>query len=74
MAMRLYNKQDFENILKEHYHLSPTGESSVTYEIWKTESGVGISIPTYPDGEAYPDFLFNDIEDQLKRYGIHPPQ
>jgi len=71
--MRLYKKPDFDKVLKNNYKLTPTGETTLTTEIWKTQNGIHISVPNFPDGELYPDFLFNDIEEQLQKYGINPP-
>ena len=66
MAMRLYSREDFESHLKENLGLTKTEHTTDTTEVWVTASGCHVTVPVLEKDELYPDFLFNDIYNQVE--------
>lgn len=66
MAMRLFTEAEFEEHLKERLGLTPTDERTETTRFWKAASGHVVSVPVLDAGEKYPDYLLDEIYEQLR--------
>lgn len=64
MAMRLFNKRDFQAELRRA-GLEPTSITTTTGRLWKTKDGLFISVPEIED--TYPDSI---LEAVLRQVGL----